>query len=53
MDTRKCLKESGNHCHMKVRQRKEYGVDISTKYMERDQKLEITIVRWTWMSLMN
>ena len=38
---------------MKLRQRKEYGIDISTRYMERDQKLEIMIVRWTWMSLMN
>ena len=27
-----------DHCHMKLRQRKEHGVDISTSCMERDQK---------------
>ena len=30
-------KREWDHCHMKLRQRKEYGVDISTRYMERDQ----------------
>ncbi len=36
-------KREWDHCHMKLRQRKEYGIDISTRYMERDQKLEIMI----------